>query len=131
MKKTLLVFLFIFMCAGIFSSVSDAAALPGNSADYQIFSNDGKTYLGSLDRNKYSADSIFNVYGTYGGKYSATSIWNNYGLYGDKYAATSAMNKYATDPPLLAYRGSVIGYVTVNTNNPYGVSPYILYSLVK
>lgn len=89
-----------------------------------VFSNDGHTFLGKLDSNKYDADSVCNKYGDYGRKYSATSIWNEYGTYGSKYSTESAFNQYTNTPPVIISNGKFIGYLTVNHLMNNAISPY-------
>ena len=73
------------------------------------------TFLGCLNCNKYSQNSIWNAYGSYGSKYSSTSIWNKYGSYGGKYSSDSPFNKYASNPPVLVdNEGNFYGYFTAD-----------------
>ncbi len=65
------------------------------SVTINLYSNDGKEFLGCFSCGKYDSNSIWNKYGTYGSKYSAVSIWNKYGTYGGKYSNKSPCNKYA------------------------------------
>ncbi len=65
-----------------------------------IVSPDG-TYLGELNDNRYSADSVANPYGRYGSKYSADSINNEFGKYGSRYSNQSPNNPYASEPPVI------------------------------
>lgn len=94
-----------------------------------IYSNDGKTFLGTLSTNKYDPDSIFNKYGSYGSDYGTNSIWNEYGDYGSEYSSNSAFNEYASTPPLLMIGDEIVGYVTINQYFDDALSPYILYEL--
>lgn len=72
-------------------------------------------YLGCLNCNKYSSNSIWNAYGTYGSKYSSNSIWNAYGTYGSKYNSFSPWNSYSNDPPIVVdSQGNFYGYFTLN-----------------
>ncbi|GGH46258.1 hypothetical protein GCM10008014_08810 [Paenibacillus silvae] len=97
------------------------------SSELKLYSNDGKTFLGTLSTNTYDLDSIFNKYGTYGSSYSLNSITNNYGTYGSDYSIESAYNKYATKPPILTYKGETIFYVTMNKNIKNSITPQQLY----
>lgn len=98
---------------------------------WELYSYDGKTYLGKLTTNKYDVDSVFNEYGLYGSKYSITSIWNEYGIYGSKYANTSAFNKLATEPPIVYEDGVAVGYISKNTTFAYTVDPNNLYAFLE
>lgn len=92
----------------------------------ELYSYDGKVYLGKLTSNKIDTDSVYNEYGTYGSKYETKSIWNEYGDYGSKYSDTSAFNKYATKPPAIVLDGKIIGYLTLNSYTTGAISPYDL-----
>jgi hypothetical protein len=89
----------------------------------ELYSNDRKTYLGSLSSNKFDTDSIYNEFGTYGSKFSLTIIWNEFGDYGSKFSSKSAFNEFATEPPIILQNGKVLGYLTVSTVMPGAVSP--------
>lgn len=91
-----------------------------------VIADDG-SYLGKVE-NRYSADSIFNEYGTYGSRYSAESIWNTYGTYGSEYSTQSPFNRYTSTPPVLVKGGRVIGYLTVNNNIRGAINPHYLRS---
>ncbi|MEJ8304336.1 hypothetical protein [Saccharibacillus sacchari] len=93
---------------------TEAATSTVYSYEFEVYSNDGTEFLGTLSTNRYDSDSIFNKYGSYGSKYSSTSIWDPYGTYGSKYSIDSAFNKYSTSPPIIVYNGQVIAYVSVN-----------------
>lgn len=90
----------------------------------ELYSNDGKTYLGELTSNEYNSDSVFNAYGTYGSKYSIDSIWNTYGTYGSAYSSESAFNEYASKPPIIVLNGKIIRYLTTNSYTTNALSPY-------
>lgn len=78
-----------------------------------LVSPDG-TFLGELSRNKYSGESIFNIYGNYGSKYSSLSIFNAYGNYGSKYSSKSPFNPYAGEPPKIFLDNKFYGRLTLN-----------------
>jgi len=92
-----------------------------------IIAEDG-TYLGKIT-NKYSSESIFNDYGTFGSLYSSKSIWNEYGTYGSPYSSYSPFNKYTSTPPGIYKDGTLIGYLTVNKYITGAINPYALKSL--
>jgi hypothetical protein len=92
-----------------------------------------RVYLGTLNSNPYSTNSVSNPYGQYGSPYSPTSINNPYGMYGSPYSTLSATNPYATNAPrLYAPDGTYLGKLSANpydqqsVSNPYGQygSPY-------
>ncbi len=92
----------------------------------ELYSNDGKTFLGILTSNEFESDGVFNEFGTYGSKFSSDSIWNEFGDYGSKFSSESAFNKFASEPPIIVFNGKIIGYLTVNENIKNGISPYSL-----
>ncbi len=80
-----------------------------------LYSNDGKTFLGTINFNKYDQNSLANKYGTYGSQYSSESIFNKYGTYGSQYNNQSPFNKYTNTPPVIVNKnGKVIGKLTAN-----------------
>ena len=83
-------------------------------------------YLGTLNANPYSPNSVANPYGQYGSPYSATSINNPYGQYGSPYSTLSATNPYTTNAPkLYAPDGTYLGNLSTNRYDPNSVSnPY-------
>ena len=52
-------------------------------------------FRGTVNGNRYDADSISNPYGKYGSRYSSESINNPYGA-GSKYRSDSPNNPYGT-----------------------------------
>jgi hypothetical protein len=93
-----------------------ASATSAQRQKVMLFGGRGhKTYLGCLNCNKFSSDSIFNTYGTNGSPYSSSSIWNHYSEYGSKYSDYSTCNPYATDPPVIVdAKGNFYGRLTAN-----------------
>lgn len=78
-----------------------------------ILANDGQ-FLGKLCLNIYDAESILNIYGSYGSPYSATSINNRYSMYGSQYSSLSPYNPYSATPPDIYLRGTKTGVLSVN-----------------
>lgn len=73
------------------------------------------TYLGCINCNEYSTDSVFNEYGPHGSRYSANSILNPYSQFGSRYSTFGACNTYASDPPVIVDRdGRFYGRLTLN-----------------
>lgn len=73
-------------------------------------------YLGCLNCDKFSSNSIWNEYGTYGSSFNAKSIWNSYGNYGSNFSTTSPFNAYASYPPVIVDKeGNFYGYFTINS----------------
>lgn len=77
-----------------------------------------QTYIGTISKNRYDAQSIMNEYGPYGGQYSALSIFNQYGKYGGQYSQLSPFNPYSTTPPKIVSGSHVLGHLTANQYTP-------------
>ena len=107
-----------------FSSLALAQNLCQYVAGAKVISDDGK-FLGTIE-SKYSGDSIFNEYGSYGSKYSGDSIWNEYGSYGGKYSSSSPFNDYTSSAPMLIKNNQVIARLTTNKFLQNAVNPYAL-----
>lgn len=90
-----------------------------------IAQDNENTYLGKI-LNSFSADSIFNEYGTYGSKYNSKSIWNNYSSFGSTFGTHSAFNNYTSTPPMIIKNKKIIGYLSKNKSIPSSVSPIFL-----
>lgn len=90
----------------------------------ELYSNDGRTYLGKVTSNEFDLESIFNEFGTYGSKFSLTSIWNEFGTYGSPFSSESAFNEFALSPPVIMSGSDIIGYLTVNSSINGAISPY-------
>lgn len=106
-------------------------SLPVNNSYPELYSNDGKTYLGKLTTNTFDKDSVFNEFGTYGSKYSQQSIFNELGTYGSSLSNESAFNNLATKPPKIVLKGKVIGYLTTNNTITNAISPYDLFKWLQ
>lgn len=106
------------------SSVAIAQNVCQYVAGAKVVAEDGK-YLGTIE-SKYSGDSIFNEYGSYGSKYSGDSIWNEYGSYGGKYSSSSPFNDYTSSAPMLIKNNQVIARLTTNRYLQSAVNPYAL-----
>lgn len=93
-----------------------ASAISAQPQKIMLFGGRGhKTYLGCLNCNKFTPDSVLNIYGTNGSPYSSSSIWNHYSEYGSKYSDYSACNPYANDPPVIVdAKGNFYGRLTAN-----------------
>lgn len=105
-KKILLLSIAIFWVSSLFAGLK--TELKGG----KIIAEDG-TFLGKIE-GKYSSDSIFNQYGTYGSKYSSDSIFNQYGTYGSKYSDQSPFNQYTSNPPKIYNVEGKWIYLTAN-----------------
>ncbi len=72
-------------------------------------------FLGCLNCDRYSNESVQNQYSDYGSRYSDTSVLNPYSDYGSKYSDYGACNRYASDPPVIVDdNGNYYGRLTVN-----------------
>lgn len=91
--------------------------------------NNKRTYLGKIS-NTNEHDSIFYKYGIHGSEYGINSIWNTNGLYGSDFGIFSPFNDTTISPPLIVKNNKIIGYLSVNTRNPYSVNPYLLKAIL-
>ncbi len=113
------------------SEETDVETLPaGGTTIYWILAADG-TYLGDINYNAFSADSLCNTFGTYGSKLSATSIWNEFGQYGSDFASNSPFNDFAINPPIIVENQTPILYLTTNTIKAPRMDPFILMGLLN
>lgn len=81
--------------------------------DSFLLASDGE-YIGKLCTNRYDLESVCNNYGIYGSRYGVKSIWNQYGRYGSQYSTASPNNPYSLSPPIIFLRGIQYGYLTCN-----------------
>jgi hypothetical protein len=131
-KKSILLLFVVLLTFGFAAPAqTEAATSVMVSSEFEVYSNDGSEFLGTLSTNKYDSESIFNKYGNYGSKYSTTSIWNPYGTYGSKYMSGSAFNPYSYAPPVIVYDGQAIAYISVNKYLAGAISPYQLWNEAK
>ena len=81
--------------------------------------NDSSIFLGCLNCNRFSSESICNRFGEYGSRFSSNSIWNRFGEYGSRFSSYSPWNKFASDPPAIVDRqGNFYGYFSSNRHYP-------------
>jgi hypothetical protein len=74
-----------------------------------------KTYLGCLNCNEFSSDSVHNQFGRYGSEFSSESIMNQFSEYGSRFSTYSACNSFASDPPVIVDKGgNYYGRLSVN-----------------
>lgn len=97
---------------GDFSPPGSSTAKPVRRGTYLI-ANDG-AFLGTLDTNSFSSDSIFNQFGQYGNHYSGVSIFNAYGTYGGAYSSLSPYNEFTSTPPKIMSGDQFLAYLTKN-----------------
>lgn len=94
----------------------------------ELYSSDGKVYLGKLTTNEFDTDSIYNEFGSFGSEFSQTSIWNEFSTYGSELSSKSAFNDLAPSPPIIVFKGKIIGYLTTNTVKTNAIAPNALKS---
>jgi hypothetical protein len=103
----------IIMLVTIFSLFSANVAL--SKELYLMGGKNNEVNLGCITCSKYSSESVWNSYGTYGSKYSSNSIWNIYGTYGSKYNPYCPWNSYSnTAPSVVDKEGNFYGYFSTN-----------------
>ncbi|RHJ76377.1 hypothetical protein [Parabacteroides sp. AM08-6] len=105
-----LVFLITFWLTSLVASAQTLLLFGGKDHD---------EFLGCINCNGYSSNSVWNEYSNYGNSYNSKSIWNEYGTYGNEYSDYSPWNPYATHPPVVVDRdGNFYGYLTTNKYHP-------------
>lgn len=76
-------------------------------------------FLGCLDCDGETSNSIWSPYTDYGSTHNAKSIWNEKGCYGSVKSNYSPYNPRAKYPPrVVDENGKLLGYLTVNKDNP-------------
>lgn len=76
-------------------------------------------FLGCMDCDGESPNSIWSPFTTYGSSYDPKSIWNELGRYGLLKSNFSPYNPEAKYPPrVVDANGKILGHLTVNKNNP-------------
>jgi hypothetical protein len=104
-------------------SIENIGALSGA----EIWSFDGKTFLGVVSKNKFDANSIANEFGNFGSTFSQSSIFNEFGNFGSQFSHQSAFNNLTQSPPVLWRNGKAEAYVTTNKL----LSPRVTSKLLK
>ena len=97
----------------------------------ELFSYDGRTYLGLVVSDSQRADSLINPEGAYGSATSVTSISNPDGPYGGGDSPTSAYNPQAPHPPIIwlwdGQNYQFVAFVTTNNQKRPRIDPdYLL-----
>jgi len=102
----------LLLAIGLLASCFSASANPR----LLLFGGPGhRVFLGCLNCDRYSNESVQNQYSDYGSRYSDTSVLNPYSDYGSKYSDYGACNRYASDPPVIVDdNGNYYGRLTVN-----------------
>ena len=100
-----------------------------------LYSYDGKTFLGLVSSNCNAHDSIVNASGPYGSQASDTSITNPQGPYGSPDSPTSAFNHQAPKPPIIWTWGSdtwnFVAFVSTNSAKAPRIDPNRLLSYLR
>ncbi len=103
--KSFVVFFILFSAATVFAKT-------------MLFGGAGnKEYLGCLDCNEFSSDSICNGFGKYGNEFSSSGIFNEFAGYGNEFSSKSPWNEFSTSrevPVLVDENGKFYGYFTIN-----------------
>lgn len=93
-----------------------------STTTYYVWGGSGYSqYLGQFSCTfctEYGAESINNLYGSYGSSYSSTSMRNRYGTYGSPYSSYSPCNAYTSTAPRVYNRDRSV-YYGVLGGNPY------------
>jgi hypothetical protein len=99
----------------------------GTLAGAEIWSYDGKTFLGAVSQNNFDQNSIANDFGSYGSSFSSTSIFNDFSPFGSQFDSNSANNSFTSTPPVIWRNGKAEAYLTTNKN----LSPRVNTKLLK
>ena len=86
---------------------------------------DHKEYLGFLDCNEFSSDSIYNGFRKYGNEFSSSGIFNEFSGYGNEFSSKSPWNEFPSSnevPILVDHNRKFYGYFTINDNRSNAVS---------
>jgi len=96
-------------------AVAALLCVAASANDILIFGGaDHDKFIGCLNCDKFSSDSIWNDLSTHGW-YNQFGDWNGYGPYKNSYSNTSACNDYASNPPIIVDRsGTSYGYLTIS-----------------
>jgi len=109
---------------GLVASI--AALLPSVALAQVTVMGHDSSFLGVVDSNAYSNESICNQFGTYGSEFGET-IFNKFGTYGGEFSPNGAYNSNAKKPPILVdANGNFVGFVTKNRKLPHRYDPDIL-----
>jgi hypothetical protein len=73
-------------------------------------------FLGMISSDRNAPLSIFNPSGNYGSSYSLTSIFNSMCFYGSRVGMYSAYNPNSLNPPFIVREGSIVAFLTKNTD---------------
>ncbi|MGE5531758.1 MAG: hypothetical protein ACM3VW_06570 [Bacteroidota bacterium] len=95
-----------------------------------IVAGDG-TFLGVVDKEYNSPQSIANRDGKFGSRTSEQSIWNPNSPYGSPNGKFSPWNDNAEQPPMLTWHGAFKGYLTRNPKIEPRVSPDALAGVIE
>ena len=90
-----------------------------------LLANDG-LYLGRLQLNTSTPDSISNNENIYGSHFSSISFKNRYSIYGSPSSSLSPYNPNTLTPPVIYLRGEKIGCLSKNVNLTNRVDPDVL-----
>jgi hypothetical protein len=75
-------------------------------------------YLGCLNCESITSDSVCNEFGDYGSEVSADSIWNPFSPFGDASSSVSPWNELGTRAPAIRdASGNFYGYLSRNVSH--------------
>ncbi len=89
------------------------------------------TYLGTVSRNYFDADSLANSFGAYGSQFNPNSVFNEFGHYGSQFSQLSPTNQFSQTPPRLVVGSKVIAYLTANEFLSPRVDPQALFAWIR
>lgn len=117
------------------AETAPAATPAPNPADLpllgcDIVAGDGK-FIGTIDREYDSPQSIANRNSDFGNPASELSLWNPKSLYGSPTSDYSPWNPKAKYPPMLSWHGAFKGYLTTNPEVTPAISPEVLSTTIQ
>lgn len=95
-----------------------------------IVAGDGK-FLGVIDREYDSPQSIANRNSDFGNPASPLSLWNPKGAYGSPTSQYSPWNPEAQSPPMLSWHGVFKAYLSTNPQVKPAIDPASLSEVIK
>jgi len=97
--------------------------------------SDLKQYLGCIECNEFSTDSICNGFGKYGNQFSTDGMFQEFSGFGNDFLPESPWNEFSTStsvPVLVDEQVAFYGYFTINDSRPNAVKfSHQLYLLYK
>jgi hypothetical protein len=106
--------LIVLLVLVVLGLLQPAASIAQTEALLLFGGQNNRIFLGCLNCNRFSSDSICNRFGDYGSRFSDKSIWNRFGDYGSRFS-DSPWNRFPSNPPVIVDRsGNFYGYFSIS-----------------